>query len=185
MVVCERQNCKNKKASIATRLAVLGVLTALLEAIKWALNVLPNVELVTLLCALYGFCFGPISVVSVGLFVVIETLWWGINTWVLEYFIHFPLICLMFAFFKKLGINKIWVFTLFAVLITISFGFFTSFVDVVIPVGFYDFPKRYVVYYMRGILFYIVHVVCNFVVFSILFRPIEKLFTRLIEAIGF
>ena len=56
--------CENKRASVATRLAVLGVLTALLEAVKWALNVLPNVELVTLFCALYGFCFGPVSVVA-------------------------------------------------------------------------------------------------------------------------
>lgn len=178
--------CENKKrASVATRLAVLGVLTALLEAVKWALNVLPNVELVTLFCALYGFCFGPISVVSVALFVVIETLWWGVHTWVLEYFIHFPLICLTFSLFKKLGINKLWVFVGFAVIITVAFGFFTSFVDVVIPVGFYDFSRRYVVYYMRGIWFYVVHVTCNFVVFIVLFRPLEMLFTRLKEAIRF
>ena len=128
--------CENKRASVATRLAVLGVLTALLEAVKWALNVLPNVELVTLFCALYGFCFGPISVVSVALFVVIETLWWGVHTWVLEYFIHFPLICLTFALFKKLGINKLWVFVGFAVIITVAVGFLRRLWTSLFPSGF-------------------------------------------------
>ena len=173
------------RRKIATRIATLAVMAALLEAVKWALAVLPNVELVSLFCALYGYVFGLIGVVPVCVFVCIEMLWWGVNTWVLEYFVHFPLITLVFCLFRALKVDKTPVFVAVITLLTAFFGVFTSFVDVVFFMGFEDFWRRFCIYYMRGIMFYVVHVVCNFVVFLLLFKPLAKLLEKLKLSIGF
>lgn len=171
--------------NVATRIAVLAVMAALLESVKWALNIFPNVELVSLFCALYGYVFGLIGVVPVFVFVCIEMLWWGINTWVLEYFVHFPLITVVFCFFRTLKIDKTWVFVTFITLLTAFFGVFTSFVDVTFFMGFEDFWRRFSIYYMRGIWFYVVHVACNFIVFLLLFKPLSKLLEKLKLSVGF
>ncbi len=139
-----------------------------------ALAMIANVEVVTLLCGVYGYVFGPIGVVAISLFVVIETLIWGFNTWVLSYIIHWPMVCIIFWLLGKLKVKNVFILTATAVLLTAWFGVLTSLVDVGLFTGFYqDFWKRFAIYYMRGIVFYIVHVVCNVFTFLFLFKPLS------------
>ena len=53
-----------KRLSPARALALVGISAATVECGKLALMALPNIEVVTLLLALYGYVFGPLGVAA-------------------------------------------------------------------------------------------------------------------------
>ena len=168
-------------------------MTALLVVGKWSLNSLANIEVVTLLCALFGYTFGFAALIPSTLFYLEETLAWGVHTWVLCYLIHWNLIVVIFAF---LGAKKrkdeilppfkafvdVILPTIIAVTITFLFGVNTSFVDAVyacVNSSFDRFFTYFGIIYSRGFILFIVHITCNLVTFSTLFYPLSKLFFSL------
>ncbi|MGN0772150.1 MAG: hypothetical protein ACI4MI_06165 [Christensenellales bacterium] len=163
----------------AKKVALIAIMTATIEAGKLALAAIPNVEVVSLLCAVYGYVFGLIGVVSIVLFVGIETLIWGVNTWVLSYLIYWPLVCIIYWWLGKIKVRSRLILTAVIVALTAFFGVLTSLVDVGLFSGFWDnFWQRFVIYYGRGIVFYIVQIVCNAIVFPLLFLPLAKVLTN-------
>lgn len=169
---------KSFSFSVST-IALTGVMAATLEAVKLALSVLPNVELVSLLLALYGYVFGLSGVLAAVVFVGAEILIWGFSTWVLSYIIYWPLLALLFWIIGKKISNR-FVITGIAVAMTFFFGILTSLVDVGLFSGYWDnFAQRFSIYYLRGVWFYVIHITCNAVVFITLFKPLEALFRKL------
>ena len=157
------------------RVALIGICAALIEAVKLALASIPNVEGVTLFCALFGYCFGWYGVLSTVVFVSIEPLIYGYNTWVLSYYLYWPLVAVVFLLLRKRGIKNRVLLTAVAVLLTAWFGVLTSLVDIWLFTGLRSgFWHRFAIYYWRGIWFYVVQIVCNAAVFPLLFRPLSK-----------
>lgn len=171
---------KQRKSTFSVAdIALTGVMAATLEAVKLALSALPNIELVSLLLALYSYVFGISGVLAAFIFVAAEILVWGLNTWVISYLIYWPLLALLFWMISKRVSNR-FAITGIAALMTFLFGVLTSLVDVGLFSGYWDrFFERFMIYYLRGIWFYVVHIVCNVVVFITLFKPLEALFERL------
>ena len=148
-------------------------MAATLEGGKLALSFIPNVEIVTLLCAVYGYVFGICGIIATYIFVGIETLIWGVNTWVLTYLIHWGCVALVFTLFGKFNVNNRLIATATAVIMTAAFGVLSSLVDTGLLTGFFDdFWKRFAIIYTRGAVFYIVQIVCNLLLFLIVFRPL-------------
>lgn len=165
-----------KAGRIATRqIALTALASATIEAVKFALNAVPNVEGVTLLCAVYGYCLGVGGVVAALVFCAIETAIFGVGPWVISYFIHWPAVALVFMLLARLKVKNRWVITLVAAVMTTLFGVQTSLVDTGLLTGFFDrFWYRFCIIYARGAVFYIVQIICNLVVFPLLFVPITK-----------
>jgi hypothetical protein len=171
------------------KIALTGILAALLIGGKWALSAIPNVEIVTVLIGSFGFVFGPwVTVMATLAFVVEEALIWGFNTWVVSYFIYWPLVAVVFSFLgvlmrrktadrrKKLTIAC----TVTAVVLTSFFGVLTSLVDVGLVTGnFTDFWQRFAIMYARGVAFFVFHIACNLVLFVTAFVPLTKRLTQL------
>lgn len=171
---------KNASRGVIFRIALVGICAALIEVVKLALASIPNVEGVTLLNAVFGYCFGWYGVLASLVFVSIEPLIWGYNTWVLSYYLYWPFVALVFYLLGKRGVRNRVVLTAVAVALTVWFGILTSLVDVGLFTGFWDhFWSRFHIYYWRGIWFYVVQVACNAVVFPFLFRPLSNLLTKL------
>ncbi len=155
--------------------ALVGIAAATLECAKLALSFLPNVEAVTLLVALYGYVFGWLGVLAAAVFVCIEPLIYGINTWVITYFIYWPLAAFIFMLLGRAKIKNRWTLTAAAVILTVFFGVLSSLIDIGLLSGFFDnFFYRFAVYYARGILFYAVQVACNAVLFPLLFNFLKE-----------
>lgn len=165
--------------------ALAAMLSAVIVGGKMALAAIPNVEVVTVLTAVIAYTWGlgmalPVTIVTI--LVQIPIL--GFNTWVIEYFIHFPLIAVAYSLLGKIRFSRVrvevFVATLTAVVFTALFGVMTSIVDTVLAFsstqGFKwvitDFWYRFAVLYARGIVFYVVHVACNLVMFSVAFVPL-------------
>ena len=82
----------------AKRIALAALFAALVSGGKLALMFIPNVEVVSILLAVAGYCFGALFSLSVSLvFCTVETALWGFNTWVILYFVYWPLVSLLFG----------------------------------------------------------------------------------------
>ena len=161
---------KKKYAYPARTIAFVGIAAATVECAKLALSFLPNVEVVTLLVALYGYVFGWIGVCAAAVFVCIEPLIYGINTWVITYFIYWPLVALVFMLLRRAKLRNRWIITAAAALLTVIFGILSSVVDTALMLGVNEYYfKNLLIYYARGIVFYAVQIVSNAVLFPLLF----------------
>ena len=165
----------NKGRLAARQIALTALASATIEAVKFALNAVPNVEGVTLLSAVYGYCLGAGGVVAALVFCGIETAIFGVGPWVISYFIHWPAVALVFMLLARLKVKNRWIITLVAAVMTTLFGVQTSLVDTGLFSGFFDrFWYRFSIIYVRGAVFYIVQIICNLVVFPLLFAPLTK-----------
>ena len=150
-------------------------MAATLEGGKLALSFIPNVEIVTLLCAVYGYVFGFYGIIATYIFVGIETWIWGVNTWVVTYLIHWGCVTFVFMLLGKFKIRSRLIATATAVTLTVAFGVLSSLVDTGLLTGFFDnFWKRFAIIYTRGVVFYVTQIVCNLLLFLIVFKPLVR-----------
>jgi hypothetical protein len=171
-----------KKRRPALSLALVGIMAGILECSKLILSFIPNVEVVTILSALFGYVFGWIGVLSTVVFVCIEPLIWGFGTWMISYFIYWPLVSLVFLFLSRLRVKNRWLLTLAALILTAFFGVLTSLVDLGLFSGFFDnFIQRFIVYYARGAVFYLIQLICNAVLFPLLFPFLSDKLNKISE----
>ena len=75
-----------------TDIAVLGLLLGLMEAGKRMLDLLPNVEVITLLFILYALYLGKKAYLIAVAFTLLETSVFGLHTWVVMYLYMWPLL---------------------------------------------------------------------------------------------
>ena len=157
----------------ALKIALIGLMAATLEVGKLALAPIPNVEVVTLLCGVYGYVFGLCGIIATYVFIGLETLIWGVNTWVITYLIHWGVVTLVFALLGKFKVKNIFIITAVAVALVACFGVLSSLIDTGLLTGFLEnFWKRFAIIYVRGLGFYITEIVCNLILFPILFKPL-------------
>lgn len=159
----------------AKGIATIAVMAATLSGGKMVMSVLPNIEPVTLLIALYASVFGFAFVLpATAVFIVLDVLIYGVNTWVVSYFIYWPLVALTFALVNKKP-KGVWPNVTTAVLLTLFFGVLTSLVDVGLFMGTFDnFWYRFGIMYARGLPFFAMHVVSNFALFLLCYKPLCK-----------
>lgn len=171
----------------ALYIAVVAVFTAMLSGGKFALMAIPNVEVVTILVALFSAVWGwKYSIPATIIFVILEMFLWGFNTWVLEYLIHWPFVALVFGLLGKVHFKsnamKLICFTACAMIVTFLFGVQTSVVDTLLAYssskGFWvvtkEFWYRFSVLYLRGLVFFVVHIISNCILFTCAYLPLEK-----------
>jgi hypothetical protein len=162
-------NAKKIKIDAKT-VAFVGVMAATLECGKLVLSFLPNIEIVTILCALFGYVFGWLGVIAAVVFVCVEPLIYGFGGWIITYIIYWPLVAFIFMLLNRLGIKNRWLLTAVAVGLTLFFGILSSVVDTAFLLGVNKFYfKNLIIYYLRGLIFYIVQIVCNATLFPLLF----------------
>lgn len=154
----------------ARAVAFVGIMAATLECGKLVLSFLPNIEVVTLLCALYGYTFGIYGIAASAVFVCIEPLIWGFGSWIITYIIYWPLVSLVFMMLRKKGIKNRLILTAVALGLTITFGILSSIIDSAFYLGINEnYLKNFCLYYLRGLIFYLVQLACNAALFPTLF----------------
>ena len=173
----------SKRQLLTKDIVLTALAAALLSAGKQALASIPNVEVVTLLIMLYAACFKPqIAFIATGVFIVIECFIWGIHTWVIAYIIHWNFVA--FATFLLVRVFKFknrFIFLGFTILVTAAFGVLTTAIDAFFAVARVNvaFGYAFSIIYMRGIYFYIVHVVGNAAFNITLFAPMRDILDKL------
>lgn len=167
----------------ALQIAYIAVCAATVTAGKLALAAIPNVEIVSLLLAAYGYVFGGAGVLAAFVFCGVEVLIWGAGSWVALYFIYWPALTLLFAVAGRLKIRRRLVLTAAACVMTVLFGVLSSLIDTGLFTGFHEnFWQRFAIIYARGASFYITQTVCNAITFTLLFIPFTALLRKITPA---
>lgn len=155
-----------KKSTYSSRdLAEMGMMVAIIEAAKWALQFLPNVELVTLLFIVFTTVFGLRVLLVSFAFTGLETLWWGINTWNIMYLYIWPLLILFVYYTRKY--ESAWFRSITACIYGFLFGGLCS-----IPYLFIGGPTMMFTWWVAGIPYDILHGISNFVLCIVLYKPL-------------
>ena len=173
------------KKNTALTVSLVGIMAATVECGKLALSFLPNIEVVTLLIALYSYVFGWLGVLAALIFVIIEPLIYGFGSWVISYFIHWPAVAIVFLLLGRARVKSRIILASVAVILTLLFGVLTSLVDIGLFSGFFDnFFYRFGIYYMRGIPFYAAQTVTNAILFPTLFPMLSARLGAIKRKIG-
>lgn len=171
-----------RRLSPAHKIAFIALMAATMEGGKLALAALPNIEIVTLLCGVYGYVFGLLGIYATLIFVGAEILIWGFSSWVISYLIYWPLVCVVFYLLGRAKCGNRFILAAVALLLTAFFGVLTSFVDVGLYMFYFEnFWYRFGVYYTRGIIFYAAQMVSNAIAFLFVFKPLAEILERLLN----
>ena len=175
-----RVSSAGKGRLAAAYVARVAVMSAMLTALKFALSFVPNVEVVTLLVMVYAAAFGAAyALPATVIFCAVETAIYGAGSWVVLYFVYWPLLALLSCLaFGKLRRLPLWLSpaaAAFAAVMSALFGVLSACCDTLyVAVGFpgLDLAAYWTAYYLRGLAFDGVHILSNAIVVGVLFLPL-------------
>jgi len=161
------------------RLVIISMLAASLLAAQVLISFLPNIELVTLLLILYS-CFLPRKdvFIVVIVFSILEALVWGFGDWVIGYLWIWNVLVILSQLFKPILKENKDYWAVFASFWGLLFGLLFAVQHAVL----YSFSAG-VAYYLKGLVFDVLHATGNYILVLILYEPLlirfKKLYQRL------
>lgn len=161
------------RGKITTKdLALIGVMIATIEAVKLALSLVPNVELVTILIVLYALVFGRRIYYAIAAFVLMEGCLYGFGIWWVMYLYIWPLLAFLARLFRRW--EEPWLWAVFTGAYGLFFGALCT-----IPYLVIDGWHAALVWWAAGIPYDILHGISNAVLCLILFRPLYRVLKKL------
>lgn len=159
-------------------LTLIAILSASLTAGKMALFSIPNVEIVTFLFIVFTVLFGKKrALLAAVVFTTTEVLLWGFGTWIVGYYLIWPIVILLTSLVLRITSNE-YAFAFLAGFFGLTFGLFFA----VIESFFYGIAYGFT-YWASGLPFDIIHGASNFIIALFLFKPlvhtIEKVKERM------
>ena len=158
----------------AKDVVLIGILSASITAGKLALSFIPNVEIVTLLFIVYTVVFGYRRTLLVSIvFTTTEIFIYGFATWLLGYYIIWPTLILLTEIMHK-RFKSEYAYAILGGIFGYIFGLFFA----VIESFFYGIAYGWA-YWIRGLLFDLLHGTSNFIIVLLLFKPVKNLLEKL------
>lgn len=162
----------SKRTLTVREVVLFGVLGALTFAAKYVMSGLPNIEPVSLMIMLFAVTFGWKALYPTYLYVAMEILFYGINTWNLYYLYVWAVLAAAAILLRKMEDPLGW--AILSGAFGLMFGALCGIVDVFIGGFGYAAAK-----WVSGIWFDVLHCGGNFVIALLLFKPLRKLLSRL------
>lgn len=155
-------------------IALIGILSATITAGKLVLSFIPNVEIVTLLFIVYTVVFGVRkSLLASVIFSTTEILIYGFSTWLLGYYMVWPLLILLTGLISK-RVESEYAYAIVAAVFGYAFGLLFAIVESF----FYGIAYGWV-YWLRGIPFDLIHGTSNFIIVLVLYKSIVNILAKL------
>lgn len=154
------------------KIVLMAMLTTILVVSQVSMSFIPNVEIVTLLLFVYVRQFGLSFTITTSLvFSTILGIIWGFGTWVMMYYLIWPLYILLMHLMSPLLLNKDRC-AYFLGFLGLLFGLLFS-----LEAMFYSSFQLAIVYYIKGLPFDIIHMISNYILCILLLEPINRIFT--------
>ena len=160
----------------ARDVATAGMMIAVIEALKLAMQGLPNIEMTSFLLILFTLHFGRLTLLTVPALILIEGLIYGFGLWWVMYLYAWPLLALVTHMFARTDSAFFWAMVsgvfglLFGLLCAIPY-FFIGFISGGISQGF----AQMFAWWVAGIPFDLIHGASNFAIMLALYRPVSRL----------
>ncbi len=158
---------KNKASRFTIQdVVVMAMMLAIIELGKRVLDFIPNVELVTLLFIVFTVWYGWKTMWVAFAFIALETMYWGVNTWVAMYLYIWPLLIILVMLIRPVATH--WMYCVLAGAFGLLFGTMCTLVYLVI-----GGPQTALAWWVAGIPYDILHGISNFVLCLVLFKPLN------------
>lgn len=153
-------------------LVLFALLGTVMFAGKMVMAGLPNIEPVSLLVILYTLAFGRKALWSIYLYVALECVVWGVNTWSISYLYLWFLLYLAARLLRNMDSPLGWA--------VVSGGFGLFFGLLCAPVQLCIGGWTYAVsWWISGIPFDLAHCAGNFALALLLYRPCRRVLSEL------
>ncbi|MBQ9930507.1 MAG: hypothetical protein IJO72_07015 [Oscillospiraceae bacterium] len=168
---------KQKIKLTTFEIVLFGVLGALTFAAKFVMSGLPNIEPVSLMIMLFAVTFGWKALYPTYVYVALEVLCYGINTWNIYYLYIWAVLLIAALLLRKMKEPLGW--AILSGTFGLLFGALCGITDIFIGGFAYAGAK-----WVSGIWFDLLHCGGNFVIALLLFQPMRKLLKQLYGKIG-
>lgn len=161
------------KNKISTHdLVLVALLAAILIAVKEVIAFLPNIELVSLFVILYTLHFQRLTPYIIYVFVAVECCFYGLQTWVIMYMYVWILLHLLVRLLRRYSSHLLWI------IVSTGFGFLYGLIcsPVYLFIGGWSMAFAW---FVSGIPFDIMHGLGNLAACTVLYLPLDRVFTRL------
>lgn len=161
-------------------LLLCAILGALAFALKMAMAALPNIHPVALLLLLCALSFGWRSLVTCGIYVLLEGLIFGFSTWWYPYLVAWPLLILVAVLCRRRQNRFFW--ATLAALHGFLFGFFF------LPINYFVYnmaenPGMVTLYILNDLPFSVIHGISNFVIVLVLLPPLKRAMEKILSRV--
>ena len=153
-------------------MVLFGMLAAMTFALKVVMSALPNIEPVSLMVMLFAVIFGWKSLYPIYIYVALEILCYGIDTWSICYLYVWAILAVAAMPLRKME-HPLW-WAMLSGVFGLLFGALCAIVDIFLFDWAYAVTK-----WTSGIMFDIYHCFGNFVIALVLFRPLRNLLEKL------
>ncbi|MBR5287948.1 MAG: hypothetical protein IKU34_05065 [Clostridia bacterium] len=156
------------------------MMIAIIEALKLAMQGLPNIEMTSFLLILFTLHFEHLTLLTVPALILIEGTLYGFGLWWVMYLYAWPLLSLIAHLFRKNDSAFFWAIVSGAY--GLSFGFLCSFPYFFIGAsagGAMMGLRQMLAWWISGIPFDLLHGAGNFVLMLALYKPVSSLLRRI------
>ena len=167
---------RSKKKWSAFDVASMGVMLAIIEVCKRALDFIPNLELVSFLFIVFTLTFGWRMLFLTWAFSTIEAFYFGVGVWVIAYFYVWPILVIVVQLTRKIGKENPWFYAILSGGYGLFFGFLCSLYTLVV-----GGVKMQLTWWVAGIPYDIFHCVGNFLICLFLFKPVMIALKRIVS----
>ena len=164
----------------ARDVATVGLMVAAIEAFKFTMQAMPNIEMTSFLVILFTLCYPRLTLYAIPVFTLIEGMIYGFGLWWVMYLYAWPLLTLAVRPFEQVDSAFFWaVFSgvfglLFGLLCALPY-FFIGFAGGGLTQGI----TQMFAWWVAGIPFDIIHCISNFALMLVLYRPMSRLLKHL------
>lgn len=158
----------------------LGLMIAVLEVSKLALNHLPNIELVSFWVILFTLTFGLRSIYAIYGFVLIEGILYGIHFWWAAYLYVWTILAACTWIFRQQQSTLFW--SILSAIFGLCFGALCAipyFVTGTMSGGLYNGLLAGFSWWVAGIPYDFLHCIGNFFTMLVLYKPIHNVMQKL------
>jgi hypothetical protein len=185
----DKEKMKKRTVLTAQYVTQVAVMAGLITALKFALSFLPNVELITLLIAVFSTVWGlKYSLPATIVFCLVEMAIYGVGSWLLLYIIYWPLLAVIFyyALRNKKTPVAMGISVGIGLIMTVAFGVLSACTDTLFVIGAVSkdmLGTYFVSYYLKGLWFDIIHVISVVISLLVLYIPLVKVCERIRKSI--
>ena len=172
------------RRTAARDVATVGLMVAVIEACKLAMQALPNIELTSFLLILFTLRYPRLTWYAVPAFTLIEGMVYGFGMWWVMYLYAWPLLMLVTRAFSRIDSAFFWaivsgVFGLcFGILCAVPYFF------VGLSGGIAGGLRHMFAWWIAGIPFDLIHGVSNFAIMLALYRPMSSLLAHMPQIVS-
>lgn len=161
-------------AVTAADIALVGMMVAVIEACKFAMAALPNLELTSFWVILFALCFGRRIYFVVPVFILMEGLVYGFGMWWFMYLYAWPALALIARALRTMDSALGWAVVsgtfglMFGMLCSIPYGVLGA------ADGLGAGLRAAFAWWIAGIPFDLIHGAGNFALMLTLYRPMRR-----------